>query len=267
LFDISNNSTCYGGKSSVQGIDPFYPSGESVFIALNQLYVVTLMIIFVASLGNRPQGSKAIYITVTIVFAILLLFTFFMGAWTVKVAFDAYYTANAASSISFTSYSKNNPVLQNILIALLTSIGVYIVSSFIHMEPWHCFTCMSQYSIMASFYTNVLMVYSCKHYEFFNIHIETKKITILVCNIHDVSWGTKGDTLATTGGAANISQGPNGEKIAQVEMISGQDGTDDHWKDLVKKLEYHAMVRKEPVKVAALSAATIHDGNFDHPDV
>lgn len=49
------------------------------------------------------------------------------------------------------------------------SYGLYLISSFIHFEPWHIFTCMVQYLMMLPSFINILLFYA-------------------FCNLHDVSW-------------------------------------------------------------------------------
>lgn len=60
-----------------------------------------------------------------------------------------------------------------VLIALVSTYGVYFVASFLYMDPWHMFTSSWAYFGGMTCAINVLMVYA-------------------FCNWHDVSWGTKG---------------------------------------------------------------------------
>lgn len=60
-----------------------------------------------------------------------------------------------------------------VLIALVSTYGVYFLASFLYMDPWHMFTSSWAYFCGMTCAINVLMVYA-------------------FCNWHDVSWGTKG---------------------------------------------------------------------------
>lgn len=60
-----------------------------------------------------------------------------------------------------------------VVIALVSTYGVYFVASFMYMDPWHMFTSSWAYFAGMTSSINVLMVYA-------------------FCNWHDVSWGTKG---------------------------------------------------------------------------
>ena len=60
-----------------------------------------------------------------------------------------------------------------VVIALAGTYGVYVVASFLYMDPWHIFTSSWAYFFGMTTSINILMVYA-------------------FCNWHDVSWGTKG---------------------------------------------------------------------------
>lgn len=60
-----------------------------------------------------------------------------------------------------------------VLIALVSTYGVYFIASFLYMDPYHMFTSSWAYFTGMTCSINILMVYA-------------------FCNWHDVSWGTKG---------------------------------------------------------------------------
>lgn len=60
-----------------------------------------------------------------------------------------------------------------VIIALAGTYGVYVIASFLYMDPWHIFTSSWAYFFGMTTSINILMVYA-------------------FCNWHDVSWGTKG---------------------------------------------------------------------------
>ncbi|CAE6427917.1 unnamed protein product, partial [Rhizoctonia solani] len=61
--------------------------------------------------------------------------------------------------------------------ALVATFGIYFISSFLYRDPWHMFSSFPQYMLLAPSFTNVLNTYA-------------------FCNLHDVSWGTKGSDKA-----------------------------------------------------------------------
>lgn len=82
--------------------------------------------------------------------------------------------------------------------------GLYFISSLIYLEPWHMFTSFFQYLLLLPSYVNILLIYA-------------------FCNLHDVSWGTKGDN----GSAKDLGQvkvtTKNGEKVAEVKATRQED--------------------------------------------
>jgi len=73
----------------------------------------------------------------------------------------------------------NNLIFRNIVLSLVATLGLYFISSILFFEPWHMITSFLQYILLASSYINVLNVYA-------------------FANVHDVSWGTKGDNTTQT---------------------------------------------------------------------
>ncbi|KAG8740079.1 Chitin synthase, class 2 [Ceratobasidium sp. 414] len=70
--------------------------------------------------------------------------------------------------------SGTNGVL---MAALVATFGIYFISSCLYRDPWHMFSSFPQYMLLAPSFTNVLNTYA-------------------FCNLHDVSWGTKGSDKA-----------------------------------------------------------------------
>lgn len=54
------------------------------------------------------------------------------------------------------------PVLRDLLIAAFSMIGIYVVSGFAYLDPWHCITSFIQYTFFFMSYPNILNVYACK---------------------------------------------------------------------------------------------------------
>lgn len=66
-----------------------------------------------------------------------------------------------------------------VVIALVSTYGIYFTASLLYMDPYHMFTSLFAYAVGLTSSINVLMVYA-------------------FCNWHDVSWGTKGSDRADT---------------------------------------------------------------------
>ncbi|KAG0296640.1 Chitin synthase, class 1 [Linnemannia gamsii] len=153
------------------------PNGRSdifkiVFTVLKYFYEFLVIAIFVLSMGNRPTGSKVLYTLSMIFFALLMVYMTFCAIWLtylgIKNALD--------SGITTLSAVLDEPHFRNVILSLASTYGLYIFASVLYLEPWHMVTSFVQYLCMMPSYVNVLNVYA-------------------FCNTHDVSWGTKGDTI------------------------------------------------------------------------
>ncbi|KAF0395990.1 glycosyltransferase family 2 protein [Gigaspora margarita] len=55
-------------------IDPFKGHGDNLFDAAQSLYLIIIVIIFICSMSNHPQGTKLIYTLCIVLFAIIMAF-------------------------------------------------------------------------------------------------------------------------------------------------------------------------------------------------
>lgn len=67
---------------------------------------------------------------------------------------------------------------------------LYVIISFLYLDPYHCFTCMVQYLILLPSYVNILTIYA-------------------FTNLHNISWGTKGVREKTNSKSAPTEQEKN----------------------------------------------------------
>ncbi|KAJ3351764.1 Chitin synthase, class 2, partial [Entophlyctis luteolus] len=185
-------------------VDPFYGGGTAVFIILKQLYILTVVLVFISSLGNRPQGSKMLYTLCFWLFAIIMMAILYI------TIFSLYYIIPHSSeswALAFSSTTEA-PIVINMLLSLLFSYGIYLLSSVLFFDPWHVVTSMFQYLLLMPSFTNILMVYA-------------------FCNIHDISWGTKGDNAAPLDHApVHIKTDESGQFIATTEIPTNQNDID-----------------------------------------
>ncbi|KDR77594.1 hypothetical protein GALMADRAFT_65539 [Galerina marginata CBS 339.88] len=165
----------------------------TVNLILNYFYLGLLIMCFILSLGNRPQGSKWGYTAAMIGFSIV---TVYMTVAAFLLAFKGITNLSHADGPLTFGDIFTNPIFRNIVLSLLATLGLYVIASLIFFEPWHMITSFIQYLLMAPSYINVLNVYA-------------------FANVHDVSWGTKGDnTVAKALGT--VTTGKSGEVEAEV---------------------------------------------------
>ncbi|KAF8997184.1 chitin synthase-domain-containing protein [Cyathus striatus] len=105
-----------------------------------------------------------------------------------------------------------NHIFRNIVLSLVATLGLYVVASIIFFEPWHMITSFIQYLLMAPSYINILNVYA-------------------FANVHDVSWGTKGDNK------------PSSDLAFEVNMPTSDKDIDALYEDAM------AVLRSKPPKV------------------
>jgi len=106
---------------------------------------------------------------------------------------------------------QHNRTFQEIFVAVLATYGLYFISSFMHFEPWHMFTSFTQYMFLLPSYVNILMMYA-------------------MCNLHDVTWGTKGDNGAVKnlGGAKKVKS-DDGKEMMEVELPTVREDIERLW--------------------------------------
>ncbi|KAJ3080204.1 Chitin synthase, class 2, partial [Rhizoclosmatium hyalinum] len=224
LFNIAETSdlaACTGGVVDVKGNDPFYPYGGSVSGVLRSIYLGSVLAMVIASMGNRPEAAKRMYIGFACIFAILMGFMLFMGIWTIKVSIQVYIDSQPNGLFDFVKYVATNSSFRDLVVSTLSTYALYLISSLMFLDPWHVFTCMLQYLFMIPAFCNILMVYA-------------------FCNIHDVSWGTKGITEASNLPAVTTSTNAAGEKIATVDLPEQNQDADEYYAGVLHKLDHEA---------------------------
>jgi len=182
-------------------------AGTQVFEVILKLYLALLFMMIVCSLGNRPQGSKWAYTIAIVLFGLVNCITLWCAAWTVYLAVPH----TVAGWKDFPHLVQTNATFREIVISLAATYGLYLVSSFLHFEPWHMFTSFLQYMFLLPTYVNILMMYA-------------------MCNLHDVTWGTKGDNGASKdlGGAKKVKDA-DGKELLEVEIPTAREDVDSMW--------------------------------------
>ena len=123
---------------------------------------MAVIIVVICSLGNRPQGSKWIYILCMGLFAIIMGSMLYLGAWTIYLT-----VINAGQNWTGFMSLFTYPAFRDLFISMMATYGLYIVSSILYFDPWHMITSFVQYLLFLPSYVNILNVYA-------------------FCNLHDV---------------------------------------------------------------------------------
>ncbi|TPX37513.1 chitin synthase [Synchytrium microbalum] len=184
----------FSGANSQNAYDPFFGAGYYVFETLREVYLLALMVIFVTSMGNRPQGSKVLYTMCMALFAFLFISILYVTAWVVYYAVPK----SQAQWLLIGNLILNSAPLRDVVLSLASTYGMYLVASVLYMEPWHMITSFVQYMLLLPSFVNILQIYAFS-------------------NLHDVSWGTKGDS----GGAALATvETKKGTNEVEVEVVT-----------------------------------------------
>lgn len=85
-----------------------------------------------------------------------------------------------------------------VLVALVSTYGIYFIASFLYWDPWHMFTSSWAYFLGMPSSINILMVYA-------------------FCNWHDVSWGTKGSDKADALPSAQTKQDAHAPFVEEID--------------------------------------------------
>lgn len=219
-------------------------------IVLTYVYVALIVFNFLLAMGNRPAGSKWAYVVSMSVFALL---TVWMTGVAIFLAVHAI-SQNVSEGMSAAKLFTDK-IFVNIVISLVATYGVWLISSILSLEPWHMFTSIIQYLLMAPSFVNVINIYA-------------------FCNTHDVSWGTKGSDKVSTdlGVVSAASAGANEVDVAvpteakdldsiysdAIHVLSTKPPRVEKTVDLEQKQkDYYATVRTNVVSVWAISNAAL----------
>ncbi|WVF72834.1 hypothetical protein IAT40_007652 [Kwoniella sp. CBS 6097] len=185
-----------------------------VNLVLTWIYMAFLMLQFVLALGNRPKGEKGLYILTIGVFAVLSTYLIVCSVILSVVAFKgALSDEGSIGSKLGNLFNETNGVL---VAAVMSTIGIYLIASFLYRDPWHMFSSFPQYMLLAPSFTNVLNVYA-------------------FCNLHDVSWGTKGSDKAEALPAVSSSKEKGGDVAVVEEPQRNLDELDESFKSVVQR--------------------------------
>ncbi|EIW67254.1 hypothetical protein TREMEDRAFT_33680 [Tremella mesenterica DSM 1558] len=185
-----------------------------VNLVLAWVYIAFLMLQFVLALGNRPKGEKGLYILTLWVFAMLGAYMIVCSVLlSIKAFEDALNVAGSAGTKIVHLFKTSNGVL---VAAVMSTLGIYLFSSLLYNDPWHMFSSFPQYMLLAPSFTNVLNVYA-------------------FCNLHDVSWGTKGSDKAEALPAVSSSKDKSGEGAVVEDVQRAMEELDENFQHTVKR--------------------------------
>lgn len=190
-------------------VDPFgHNIATVIFHILRYSCVLLIATQFILSLGNRPQGAKKLYLISMIVYGIIMVYT----------TFATIYIIVRQLTSDDDDISMGNNVFTNLIVSILSTIGMYFIMSIMYLDPWHLITSFAQYFILLPSYICTLQVYA-------------------FCNTHDVTWGTKGDNVMKTDLGGAVGKGQTVELDMPSEQLDIDSGYDEALRNLRDRLE------------------------------
>ncbi|SCU93156.1 LAFA_0F14972g1_1 [Lachancea sp. 'fantastica'] len=198
------------------------------------LYGVSVLITFILSLGNKPKGTSKFYLSTFIFFAVLMVYmifcSIFMSVHSIRNIIDA-------GNVTFRGLLLQE-TFRDLIISMGSTYCLYLLSSLVYLHPMHMFTSFVQYLLLSPSYINVLNIYA-------------------FCNVHDISWGTKGFAAKPLGKIHSKEDGTvkleipvsameidaNYLKHCEILKNPAAEEEDDELSLEEKKTSYYAMVR------------------------
>jgi chitin synthase len=204
------------GSLSDPTIDPFgHNIGLYIFTILRYICVLLICTQFILSMGNRPQGSKKLYMASMVLYGIIMAYNTF------ACIFIVVHQLTSPSTIALC-----DNVFTNLIVSIASTVGLYFLMSFLYLDPWHMFTSSGQYFLLLPSYICTLQVYA-------------------FCNTHDVTWGTKGDNVIHTDLGAAMGYGKG--TTVELEMPSEQLDIDSGYDEALRNLRDRIEVPKPPI--------------------
>ncbi|KAI0677055.1 glycosyltransferase family 2 protein [Trametes maxima] len=200
-----------------------------VNLALKWIYLAFLGLQFVLALGNRPKGERATYNITLWVYGILAVYLL-VCSWALTIkAFQN--IPNQLRNLSTAQVIKSFfvPPIGALIAAMLSTFGLWLIASLLYRDPWHIASSMLQYLCLAPSFTNVLNVYA-------------------FCNLHDVSWGTKGSDKAEALPSVSSKKSKDAEAAVVEDTTRDKEDLDATFKETVTraltKLEVKEVIEK-----------------------
>ncbi|KAI5989993.1 glycosyltransferase family 2 protein [Pisolithus albus] len=174
-------------------LESYVPKLHILNLILNYLYLGLLILCFLLSPGDRPQGPKWEY---TLAFVGFGFVTIYMTFSTIYLAVKGIEEVAAADGSIRATNLFSNSIFRNIVFPLTATFGLYVAASLICFEPWHMITSFWQYLLMAPSYIAVLNVYA-------------------FANVQNASKGVKGDNkVSTDAGVVPVGKNTNEVEVA-----------------------------------------------------
>jgi len=127
-----------------------------------------------------------------------------------------------------------NAIFRDVVVPLSVTVGSYVVASIIHMDLWHIVTSFMPYILVAPSHINILNVFA-------------------FANVHDILWGTKGDSRVTVG----VAKTSKGESAVEVVFPTPERNVNAAYEDAIDVL-----LTKPPKEEKMVDTATAQEDYY-----
>jgi len=200
-----------------------------VNLGFKGIYSSALALQFILALGNRPKGERIPYVITFCVFGFFAVYLLVCSIWLTVTAFASIPSQLAGKSTAEVILAFFAPPIGALIAALISTFGIYLTASFLYGDPWHMFSSFLQYLCIAPSFINILNVYA-------------------FCNLHDVSWGTKGSDKADPLPSVNSSKSKDAETAVVEDQTAEQADVDDAFKETVNRAITKIVKKEAPEK-------------------
>ncbi|KAI6101914.1 glycosyltransferase family 2 protein [Pisolithus sp. B1] len=174
-------------------LESYVPKLHILNLILNYFYLGLLIMCFLLSPGDRPQGSKWGYTLAFVGFGFVTIYMTFSAIYLAVKGMEE--VAATDGSIKATDLFSSS-IFRNIVFPLAATLSLYVAASLIFFEPWHMITSFGQYLCAAPSYIAVLNIYA-------------------FANVYHASRGIKGDNkLPTDLGVVSVGKNKNEVEVA-----------------------------------------------------
>jgi chitin synthase len=199
-----------------------------VNLGLKWTYLAFLGLQFILALGNRPKGERAAYSITLWVYAVLAVYLIVSSFALAAKAFANIPNELKNKTTAQVILTFFTPPVGALIAAMVSTFGIYFAASFLYRDPWHMFSSFLQYLCLAPSFTNVLNVYA-------------------FCNLHDVSWGTKGSDKVDALPSVSSSKTKDAETVVE-DTAKAQEDVDAAFKETVTRAITKIEVKEVPEK-------------------
>jgi chitin synthase len=150
----------------------------------------------------------------------------FAIARVVQTAFDNVPDGSSFTAIATSAFSE--PAFRDLVISFSATYLMYLIASFVYLEPYHMFTSLLPYLLLLPSFINILQVYSFWYYSSHLTHLS---------NLNDISWGTKGDNTSQDLGGVTAVKGKDGKQTVEIDFPSDRAAINQNYEVFIRGLK------------------------------